>query len=122
MLFTGFWAWKCLSLTTVGWDLLFFFGSWWGMVSAVVLYDTVDKYMLLRHAAYSDKLDDGYDERLLQSVDFTFESNQALSIFANNDHKTYIYTRLLVGYSPRNNTLSSSLSPMTSRRRSARQS
>lgn len=37
------------------------------MVSAVVLYDTVDKYMLLRHAAYSDKLDDGYDERLLES-------------------------------------------------------
>lgn len=53
----------------------------------MVLDTTVDKCMLIRHAAYSDKLDDGYDERLLQNVDFIFESNQALSVFANNDHK-----------------------------------
>lgn len=48
-------------------------------MSAVVLDTTVDKCMLIRHAAYSDKLDDGYDERLVK-VDFTVESNQALSM------------------------------------------
>ncbi|PYH30155.1 uncharacterized protein BO87DRAFT_390328 [Aspergillus neoniger CBS 115656] len=60
VLFTGFCAWKYLSLTTIGWDLpiLFLVGD-----------------------------DDGYDERLLK-VDFTLESNQKLTMFTNNDHKT----------------------------------